>query len=254
MDCSVPIGEVRGRFPIEDWRGTRWLDLLVALDRLGGKSCPPPPGPTAALPELTGLRAACLRAGMASEVLQERLAGGASSRRDQAKALFEGLLGPGSAQAAAWLDAWHAQGGGAGLLLRLPLCAVAPRRASGKAWMLRCLDALRAHRKELRKAFETANSATASTYSSLGRTEEKRLLLVSGEQFRRIFSDVMRSGCLEAETPGGGPTWLSEADVADLALYAAPAGSPGAELGAAAPVSGAALLRLAEGEDSGPTW
>mmetsp|Transcript_11853 Transcript_11853/g.26276 ORF Transcript_11853/g.26276 Transcript_11853/m.26276 type:complete len:584 (-) Transcript_11853:36-1787(-) len=164
----------------------RCLDLLVALDRLGGLTGPSPPaeGP-APLPDLRPLRAACLRLGLGREELRQRLQAGG-----QAEAFFGGL-GLEPAVRAAWVRAWRERGGADGLLLRLPLSEVAPSDGERRAWFSRCSSAVHAHLQELEPSFATWRAD----------------LVVSEEQCRMVCNDVM-------------PVELSQDDVDDLALWA----------------------------------
>lgn len=162
----------------------RWLDVLVALDRLGGVGGPKPP-PVAPLPDMRSLRVVCLRTRTYSEELQRRLLG--ATTRDQAEALFVGTLGLGVADVSAWMQAW-VDHGPAGLLLRLPLSEATMPEAAHAAWFCRCSDALRAHKRELVDGFAIWKG--------------ERLTF---ENFRMVMQDVVGAE-------------LSEEDIEDLAL------------------------------------
>eukprot|EP00927_Polykrikos_kofoidii_P026355 TRINITY_DN23496_c0_g1_i1.p1 TRINITY_DN23496_c0_g1~~TRINITY_DN23496_c0_g1_i1.p1 ORF type:complete len:638 (-),score=121.43 TRINITY_DN23496_c0_g1_i1:160-2073(-) len=146
----VATAAATGGLPGADEEGRiRWLDFLVTLDRLNSKtiglnsSAMPPP-----LPDIRPLRAACLRSCMSAEVLRQRLCevNGAS----EMEAFVADLGVP---EAKAWADAWEAHGGIAGLLLRLPLWEAALPDVELRAWLARCTDAVKAHRRELDESF-----------------------------------------------------------------------------------------------------
>merc|ERR1740123_2077237 len=98
----------------------RWLDLIVALDRLGGMTGPPAPA-VPELPAMRPFRAACLRSGITQQELRCRLLEATSHAR--AKALFE-RLGLGAPEAESWLSAWTWHGAN-GLAHLLPLNEIA---------------------------------------------------------------------------------------------------------------------------------
>lgn len=101
--------------PEDPMGGIRWLDWLVAFDRIGHLIEPPPP-----LPAPGPLRAACLQARCTSEDLRRRVL--EADGRAGAEATFRDL-GLSSADVHSWVEAWWAYGA-TGLLARLPLSEV----------------------------------------------------------------------------------------------------------------------------------
>lgn len=166
--------------------GIRWLDLLVMLDRVGSL----PSGldlSVQGLPDLRSLRATCIRAGITPEVLQMRFSGMASE--DQAWAVFADIaLEKRSVEL--WVNAWRSLGT-QNLMLLLPLNEVSRCETSFKAWRVRCVDAVRCHKKELAEAF----------------TVWRPDMMLTEAQFQMVCRDTMG-------------TALSELDIDDLALYA----------------------------------
>merc|ERR1740123_42445 len=167
----------------------RWLDLIVALDRLGGMTGPPAPT-VPELPAMRPFRAACLRSGVTDQELRSRLLEVTSHAR--AKALFE-RLGLGVSEAESWLTAWIWHGA-TGLAQLLPLSELA-RSAEGiegqRAWRDRCAGFVQAQRADLQAALE-AQAAN---------------LHVAEPLFRSIVEELAG-------------TRLSRNDVEDLALFA----------------------------------
>lgn len=162
----------------------RWLDILVALDRLGGAT-----GPSLAvacdLPDLRPLRAACLRTGTSDQELQRRLL--EATTRAKAEAVFL-ALGISEAVTAAYMESWIAYGA-SGLVLRLPLSEAALPEATYRAWLGRCTRAVRKHRTQLGNTFRAARDD----------------MILEEDQFRTIMMDVVG-------------TELSENDLEDLVL------------------------------------
>jgi len=213
-----------------DHSAVRWLDCLLALDRLGGGS---QAVPAPRLPELLPVRVCCLRSGCSAETFRARLLE-VRCREDVTKLFGRGLLGLGDAQTTAWADLWQALGGGGmaagdstisgisntsgsclgsvGLLARLPLDEVAMPQLAHDAWLVRCRGAVRKEVQDLKQFF--------------GQFPDMH---VPEGRFSAICRDV-----LGAE--------LSADDIDDLRLWAKSSGDDGY----ATDIDGAVVLRLGQ--------
>eukprot|EP00928_Gymnodinium_smaydae_P030455 TRINITY_DN22649_c0_g6_i1.p1 TRINITY_DN22649_c0_g6~~TRINITY_DN22649_c0_g6_i1.p1 ORF type:complete len:603 (-),score=121.37 TRINITY_DN22649_c0_g6_i1:386-2194(-) len=193
---ALPFSDDQGRI--------RWLDLLVYVDRVGTSICRQAGVP---LPPMRPLRAACLQSSIGAEELRRRLE--AVTNLPQLEAFLQ-ALGLCAQSVASWVDAFEAYGTD-GVLLRLPLAEAARSESCRCAWRSRCVDAVRAHVRELKESFP------------LWRAD----MLLTEAQFTMVCSDV-----LGAE--------LSEDDIVDLGLLATVTHDAG-EM-----VDGSAVLRLAD--------
>lgn len=167
----------------------RWLDALVALDRLGGnvgRRAKPQK-----LPCTRTLRSACLR----KPCHIEELISGLEGLADQAAAVdFFHTLGLDDNSLNEWVEAWWALGS-AHLLARLPLSVASTTSSARTAWMERCKFAVRQERDELQDVFS-----------------QFPYMVIKEEQFAPICTGVL-STCLTPE------------DIDDLGLWAR--GPPG---------------------------
>lgn len=175
-----------------------WLDLLACLDRYDASSGSPTSTPSSPsrtmqvaelhmLPPIWPLRAACLRLGVSSEELEERLQSLTSA--NDAQNLFYSL-GLSPTAAASWLESWQLLGS-CRLLLQLPLNEAALQADAYPAWCARCIDAVQRYRKELEDSFKVWRHDS----------------LMSESQFTMVCSDVCG-------------LYLSPNDIRDLALLA----------------------------------
>lgn len=151
----------------DDPEKIRWLDLLVLLERLGPCPC------NEKLPELQGLRGACLRRGLCSEELLRQLQ--AIDSKSQAEALFGGsALALPPQESAAWVEAWQ-KFGSERLSSLLPMDETTRSEEAMAAWLSRVKVAAQKNREELQMAFQVWRSD----------------MLLTPDQFKMVCGDVL---------------------------------------------------------------
>jgi len=172
-------------------RSLRLLDFLVFLDYIGTDFAVVPGESQLQqhlMPEVRGLRVACLQQGLSPQDFQNIVAN--ISARREAEEFFVRRLNLGSD----WVVAWE-QLGSCGLLLRIPVSEVAMTESQRNAWWARCVIAVRNNRMELSDGF--------LIWDESGRMTE--------EQFKSICGDVLGKD-------------LSELDVVFFGAFAAEGG------------------------------
>merc|ERR1712039_465651 len=163
QDCGervLPSGDAQS-----DDSSVRWLDWLIAFERMGDGACAPV-GRLPSLPEMRPLRAACLRSRCTAEELRERIQ--RASKSEDIQACFSDL-GLDGANVDAWVEAWRHLGT-RGLLAKLPLTEAAMPQAVQDAWLRRCAFAIQKEQADLKSNFDDALKSSAGG-QSLSETE-----------------------------------------------------------------------------------
>jgi len=179
-----------------EWR-IRWLDLLVLLDRFGSKRVSPVS--SGALPAVSLLRCACLRAQIGRRQFQQSLLD--ANTPAQARSWLRGV-GVDENGLEQWTAALCAHGP-AGLLIRLPMADVALAKDSLVSWRSRCIQALKLHQDDLTESFRTWGEDSQVSHNQfrevcvsvfgkeLSVHDVEDLLLVCGDQQSLVRGDAL---------------------------------------------------------------